>query len=763
MLTLRLARAPWARIVLGVMIAVLLLAMASPPSLARTGQTLTQEDIEKLPIGNGDFADIANLVPGADHLGFNEVEQKVLSALSIPTDGAQAYAFGDDPSGTPVLDQPGTHVTHIGATQMQYDSAQFNSFSVWPDNGTTTDGSVYFKSGDGPVVGEPYTLFWAIYDREYPVDDMGGIWTNRGFVTSFPDAPAWESSFSGDTWDGGFRMPTTQYGPNPWSFNSYEYVPPQTFDTPPFDGFGVLTGNTLFLGVRTSDLVAGGYDIADLRFGYHGHDSLDGGPGYVTAWPSVPDRTHDTFVPGFTGFPMMPGTLILEVPEPATTTTISTTTTTTTTIPEEETSPPTSTVITDPVDGTSYLGWWIGGGLLILVGGGVFFVAHWNNSCIPLKGRWIRAMKACEEARRRLEERRASLQEAKQGLQDAEDQMREQDAKADAQREQLERLERARRSSMESGGTTFHRIPEGLVTADGLESIIESIRQQVESHEEAMESWREAVEGWQDTVRDHERHVTEAEAEAKAKCDAAEAAKKAYEDCINAAASDAEAGGGESSGSGPGGETGTGSTGGGDAPPPEEPGTGGSTGGESGPGVATGGGGTPESEAEPECEDGETKEEELESKSFVVPATTGSLVISIEPPTEEFADWMAGQMQTAGGWFSPSHLNDPGLAGTIRGTLGGLDSGMAVSHSVRIEIPRQEITYACIQHWECRGGTWVRTHKERREVGRRDRTPIVIEESGKIDSVGVARLIAQAQQQYQRLVRTDESISQFCQ
>ena len=154
MFLLGITKAPWARIVLAVMTAVLLLAMASPPSLAQTGQTLTQEDIDKLPIGSRDFADIANLIPGAGHLGFNEVEQKVLSALSVPTDGAQAYAFGDDPSGTPVLDQPGTHVTHIGATQMQYDSAQFNSFSVWPDNGTTTDGSVYFKSGDGPVVGE---------------------------------------------------------------------------------------------------------------------------------------------------------------------------------------------------------------------------------------------------------------------------------------------------------------------------------------------------------------------------------------------------------------------------------------------------------------------------------------------------------------------------------------------------------------------------------------------------------------------------------
>ena len=176
----------------------------------------------------------------------------------------------------------------------------------------------------------------------------------------------------------------------------------------------------------------------------------------------------------------------------------------------------------------------------------------------------------------------------------------------------------------------------------------------------------------------------------------------------------------------------------------------------------TTGGGTSGPAVQPGCQEGEVKEEELERKSFVVPATTGSLVISIEPPTEEFADWMAGQMQAAGGWFSPSHLNDAGLAGTIRDKLGGLDSGMAVSHAVRIEIPRREITYACIQHWACRGGTWVKTHRETRDVGRKDLNPIVIEESGKTDSARVAQLIAQAQRQYQRLVRTDESISQFC-
>ncbi|MFH2071678.1 MAG: hypothetical protein ABIJ75_02380, partial [Actinomycetota bacterium] len=525
------SRGSLGRLIVCLGVAVLLLLIVSPPSTAQIGETLSQEELEKLPLNGRSLAEVANLVPGAAHLGFNEAEQKVLSVISMPTEGAQEYAFGDDPYGGPVLDQPGTHLTHIGAVQMQYGSAQFNSFTEWPENGTTIGGAIYFSSGEGPVVGEDFTLFWAVYERPYPVDDMGGIWTNRGFVTAFPGAPAWMSSFAGDTWDGGFRMPTIQYGPNPWSSNLYEYVPPQTFETPAFDGFGVLTDNTLFLAVSTSHLIAGGYEIVDLRFGYHGHDSTDGGPGYVTAYPPVPGRTYEVFVPPFTGFPMMPGTLILEEPPPASTTTTtsttSTTTSTTTTTMAEEASPPTSIEEIDPGTGTSYVGWWITGGLILFVGGGVYFVARWNNPCIPLKGRWMRAKKACEEARARVEKRRALLREAQQGLQEAKDQLAEQEAKIRAQREQLAQLERARGTSMTSGGTTFHRIPEGLLTSEGLESLIESVRQQIASHEAGTQYLRDSIANWQRIVTEQEAHVADAVAEAKAKCAAAEAAKKA--------------------------------------------------------------------------------------------------------------------------------------------------------------------------------------------------------------------------------------------
>jgi hypothetical protein len=375
-----------------------------------------------------------------------------------------------------------------------------------------------------------------------------------------------------------------------------------------------------------------------------------------------------------------------------------------------------------------------------------------RGPCSELLARWKRLQKECDEARKRLKEREARLDEARRGLLDAEAEYREQDAAADALREQLARLQSAGRSSVTYGGTTYHRIPEGLVTAEGLQSILDSVQRQIDGHEANMQSWQDSVDHWKDLVEEHEANVAGARAEAKEKCAEAAAAKKELEDCLTP----------EPPASEPEPESGTGGSAGGTPPPTEGGGEGGTAGGGvSGPGVSAAGGG-PEEETPPECSEGDTREEELERKSFVVPASASSVTISIEPPTEEFAEWMSGQMEAAGGWFSPTHLNDPSLSSTIRGTLDGLDSGMAVSHEVRIEIPRREVTYACIQHWRCSGGQWVKAHRERRQVGRRDLTPIVIQESGKTDSRRVAQLISQAQSRYRQLVANDDSISEFC-
>ena len=225
------------------------------------------------------------------------------------------------------------------------------------------------------------------------------------------------------------------------------------------------------------------------------------------------------------------------------TTTTTTTATTTTTIAETtpttetaettattESTPPTSIQIVDPETGTSFTAWWWIGGLLLVVGGGVFFFAREGDPCIPLKARWVQAQKACDEAKAEVEVRRKSLNEALEGLKDASKEKNEWEEGVKELEDELASLERSRGSSVGTGGTTFHRIREGLVTSKGLESIIEAVKNQLESRRENVGSWDESNNQWKEHVKTHEKLVAEAQARVNELCAAAEAARKAYED-----------------------------------------------------------------------------------------------------------------------------------------------------------------------------------------------------------------------------------------
>jgi NH3-dependent NAD+ synthetase len=138
--------------------------------------------------------------------------------------------------------------------------------------------------------------------------------------------------------------------------------------------------------------------------------------------------------------------------------------------------------------------------------------------------------------------------------------------------------------------------------------------------------------------------------------------------------------------------------------------------------------------------------------------------ISIEPPTEQFSEWWEAETAQTG-QFSPHHLNDPDLAGTVAATAGGLDTSMAVAHLITITIPRQSITMQCIQHWRCSNGRWVKSHKESRETERRRLSDIVITSESigpKVSSADVERLIRKAQGRYQQLAQADDRLQQYC-
>ncbi len=458
---------------------------------------------------------------------------------------------------------------------------------------------------------------------------------------------------------------------------------------------------------------------------------------------------------------------------PTTTTTVAETTTTveetTTTVPETtttveettttfESSPPTSIQITDPETGTTYTAWWwIGGAILLVVGGGVFFLAREGDPCIHLKGRWMQAKKACDEARAELEERKKSLNEALDGLKAASKEKKEWEDGVQELEEELASLERSRNTSAGTGGVTFHRIREGMVTSEGLESIIESVKRQLDSRRENVGSWDQSINEWKDRVKTHEKLVAAAQARVNELCAEAEKARKAYEDCIKPKPKPAPTpvGGGE-----PGTVGGATGGGGGTAPPTGPTGP-------SGPGGPTGPSdpGDQPDDTPSECKDGDTEEEEIERKTFTVGRNAGSLTLSIDPPTDEYQEWMTETLSQTGR-LSPTYLLDPAFPGRIKDMLSGLDTGLGVAHRVEIRIPRQRVTYACIQHRRCQGGQWVDTYRETRHISseRVGDEVITSDQLGpKLSSADVYRLIRQAATRYGRLVKADEEIEKLCQ
>ncbi len=139
------------------------------------------------------------------------------------------------------------------------------------------------------------------------------------------------------------------------------------------------------------------------------------------------------------------------------------------------------------------------------------------------------------------------------------------------------------------------------------------------------------------------------------------------------------------------------------------------------------------------------------------------MTLSIEPPTEEFADWMAEKMGSAGGRLSPSNLNDRSFPREVKSKLRGMDSGYgSTSHTVAVSFPRQEITYACIKHWRCVGGRWVEGHTEIREVSRRDLSPQAFTDTGHMNSSEVERIVGRAVSAYQQLARNADRVERMC-
>jgi hypothetical protein len=148
----------------------------------------------------------------------------------------------------------------------------------------------------------------------------------------------------------------------------------------------------------------------------------------------------------------------------------------------------------------------------------------------------------CEPERQEMERRRSVLREAQAGLDQAQRILAEQRERVTELRTELAALERAAASSTTIDGRTYHRIAEGTVTADGLADITATVASQL-AEAEAVEAENAVnVESWQEKV---DRYGAEARH-----------AERAYNECIEAAATPAPVAGGEPTPAPPGGPSG---------------------------------------------------------------------------------------------------------------------------------------------------------------------------------------------------------------
>lgn len=275
------------------------------------------------------------------------------------------------------------------------------------------------------------------------------------------------------------------------------------------DEFGAfrldLTDNGFFQQMPTDTLIAIGENQIAFFTPRSEIGDVDGGRAYTFCTEgtySADDSAADST--GFFDIVVDGRTLDLAAPTPSTTTGATTTTAPpTTTAPASTTS---SAATTSSGSGSTP-------GILVALGGMAVIAGVWMLSrkkpCDDLLAAW----KAAERRHRMTND---ALQEAQATL----DQRRARTAELEAE---LARLEAASAmGEVTEGGVAYKLLPgEGRVTAEGLESIIDSTRSQLDSARTAEADAEGSVEHWKT-----EMNRTAAEAEA---------ARMAYEECIAAA------------------------------------------------------------------------------------------------------------------------------------------------------------------------------------------------------------------------------------
>ena len=168
------------------------------PSAAIAQDSGTVEDL-LADLGTSlDDAREAEPNPSWDALGLFDGDSAKVAALAAQPVAPITYAFGDDPTGTPILDLPGAVAVAQGMLPLRLPDDW-----VPPAAGLGTDMAFAQTTGRQVQPGDEVILFWLEYAEPYDFDPTTYI--NEGFPIALPGLPVWNSSFAGDTWEGANR------------------------------------------------------------------------------------------------------------------------------------------------------------------------------------------------------------------------------------------------------------------------------------------------------------------------------------------------------------------------------------------------------------------------------------------------------------------------------------------------------------------------------------------------------------------------------
>ncbi len=462
----------------------------------------------------GDVPVPISVLEGTDLAEFSPTD---LSTLFPDPAAAINFRYADDIRGIPTYGRdvaPFAQPDRFGAGVFDPGDVGFgNTIDVIRDGA-----DLLITSSDTPLPHKRMILFFGARDKVTNGADALALTAPNvqvDFAIGFTDSPGWVAldDFPGDTWQGGSLILTTELatGQDP----TFQLVDANNgFESIPFDGFFAAGADWIIAGVDLDTVIAnGGTGDMVWGFGSHVHDGSYGVceecQSVITTFPPVPRSVDDLVI-----FPP-PITLVTPPAPTTTTTTVAPTTTTTLPPPTTITSPGDDPATVEDGTGASFPWIPVAIGFGGVIGGGLLVVRRRDDDdpptsdCEPLFRAWKDYERQRETAEEFLGSAYENFQARKLFLMEL-----------TATRDEYIQAQSGPRGGI--GGLDMVRLDGQLIQYDGLQELIDQLGDPIAQA--------------QDEVARANEEVEERLATYNAAVEAEDAAKAAYEACIQAAA-----------------------------------------------------------------------------------------------------------------------------------------------------------------------------------------------------------------------------------